>query len=106
MVLIISALWCGFIIFKTTINKSQSKPEFKTQVYQVDDGYGYSILFNKKTLIKQDFIPVIEKNQSFCNYDDAQKVATLVADKLTKKQNPSISFQELKRLNIQINCIK
>lgn len=103
LVLVISTLLCGFIMFKTITNKPIL--EFETQVYQVENGYGYSIQYHQKTLIKQDFIPVIQKNQSFCNYEDAQKVATLVVEKLVKKQNPRISLQELKNLNIQINCI-
>ncbi len=103
LVLVVSALWSGFLIFKAI--KNDFTPEFKTQVYQVNKGYGYRIQYQEKTLIQQEYIPAIQKNQSFCNYNDAQKVAVLVVEKLSNKQNPKITVQELKQLNIQINCI-
>ena len=73
-------------------------------VYEINNGYGYSISYNDKLLIKQDLIPAIQNNQAFCNFDDAQKVADLVKEKLKRKENPKISLIELKQLNIQLIC--
>ena len=102
VILIFSVALVVLIVLKTDIGSE--KDDFKTAVYKTETGFGYSISYNNKVLIKQDFIPVIQNNQSFCNFDDAQKVADLVKEKLHEKENPKVSLQELKKLNIQLNC--
>lgn len=74
-------------------------------VYKSNNGYGYSVSYNDKLLIKQDYIPCIENNHPFCNYKDAQKVANLVVEKLNEKENPKVTISELNVLNIQLNCV-
>tara|TARA_R110001583_G_scaffold22784_3_gene85036 strand:+ start:6489 stop:6827 length:339 start_codon:yes stop_codon:yes gene_type:complete len=103
LLLILSAILIFFIVTKTTFNNN-TEP-FKAAIYQTNTGFGYSISYNDILLIKQDYIPTIQNNQSFCSYQDAQNVANLVLEKLYKKVNPKISLLELKQLGIQLNCI-
>ena len=78
---------------------------YKSSVYKTDNGYGYSITYNGKVLIKQDYIPAIQNTQTFCTYDDALHVSNLVKEKLYKNKNPKISLLELKQLKICLNCL-
>ncbi len=75
-----------------------------TKVFQVDNGFGYSMVYKKKILIKQEFSPGIQNRKAFCSKEDALHIAELVKDKLERNLSPSISIQELKEYNIQINC--
>lgn len=103
ILIVLSVLLIGFIVTRTTVT-NETKP-FKTLVYKLNDGYGYSISYNDILFIKQDYIPTIQNNQSFCTYHDAEAVANLVLEKLIKKENPSITNSELKQLGIKLNCI-
>ncbi|APU67815.1 DUF4907 domain-containing protein [Christiangramia flava] len=80
------------------------KPEEYT--YQIDEyksaGYGYSIFYNHRLLIKQKKIPVIQCNQKFHTKQDAGEVAELVIIKMKNGINPSISYEELVNLSITI----
>lgn len=101
-VLILSTSLIGFIVLKTNIGAKTKV--YKASIYKYNEGYGYSISYDNKLFIKQDAIPVIETNQPFCNFNDAQKVANLVKEKLNNKESPNISLQELKSLSIQLKC--
>lgn len=103
LLLALSVVLIYFIIIKTTFNNKTDS--FITAVYKTNTGYGYSISYNNKLLIKQDYIPAIQNNLSFCNFQDAQRVANLVKEKLSNKENPKISLSELKQLHIKLNCI-
>ncbi|MDO5969418.1 DUF4907 domain-containing protein [Flavivirga aquimarina] len=100
--IILSVTLIGFIVLKSDINSI--KNDFKTSIYKIKTGFGYSISYNNKLLIKQENIPAIQNNQPFCSFNDAQKVSDLVKEKLEKKETPKISLIELKKLKIQLNC--
>lgn len=102
VLLIFSVSLVCLIVLRT--DKGNEKDDFKASVIKTETGFGYSISYNNKVLIKQDYIPVIQNNQAFCNFDDAQKIAELVKEKLIKKENPNVSLRELNKLNIQLNC--
>lgn len=85
--------------------KGSNEPGYNSIVYKIDNGYGYSITYNGKILIKQDYIPAIYGSQAFCSYDDALDVSNLVKEKLSKNKNPKISLFELKELEISLNCL-
>jgi len=103
LAIFLSIILVGFIVFKTVY--SHKSENFKTIVYKSNNGFGYSISFKDKLLIKQDFIPAIQKSQPFCNSYDAQKVANLVVEKLNKKENPKVTISELNEYDIQLNCV-
>lgn len=66
------------------------------------NGWGYDILENDKVIIHQDIIPAITESKPFLSMLEAKKVATLVIEKLEKKQKPYISIAELKKLGITV----
>ena len=103
LALILSAVMVCFIVLKTDF-KTKTE-DIEILVYKTNNGYGYSISYKNKLLIKQNNIPSIQRGHSFCNFKDAQKVANLVREKLYKKENPKITLQELQTLNIQLNCV-
>ena len=101
-ILILSGALIVFLVLET--NFRTKTDVYKTSVYKLSEGYGYRISYQDKLIIKQDIIPYIESNQPFCNFEDAQKVANMVKEKLNNRENPMISLQDLKSLNIQLNC--
>ncbi|MFB9052203.1 DUF4907 domain-containing protein [Formosa undariae] len=78
---------------------------YNTRVYKVNTGYGYEISMGSKILIKQDHVPAISEQHTFCNSEDALKIANLVISKLENKENPRITTAELKTNAIALNCL-
>tara|TARA_R110000868_G_scaffold95687_1_gene262989 strand:- start:1483 stop:1845 length:363 start_codon:yes stop_codon:yes gene_type:complete len=107
-VIILSIAVVGLIVLKTYIGSKtdirSKKDTIEALVFKTKTGFGYSISYNNKVLIKQDYIPAIQYNQAFCNFEDAQKVADLVKEKLNRNENPKISLIELKNLEVQLTC--
>jgi hypothetical protein len=66
-----------------------------------DKTYGYEIVVNDKTLIRQNTIPGQQGVQGFKRKNDAEQVALLVIKKLQLGiMPPTINKEELKQLNI------
>lgn len=72
--------------------------------FQVNGGYGYSIKHQGRILIKQENIPAIAKVQAFCTQEDAEKTGELVKDKILNHLSPSLSLEELKKLEVNLDC--
>ena len=98
----ISSYIVGVILFMSCVKKEN----YTVQIFPINSGYGYSIKVNDKIIIKQKYIPAIATIQEFCTAKEAKKVANLVLTKLKRKQNPSISLLELRKIKIDKNCIK
>ncbi len=81
-------------------------PKLDSEVFAADNGFGYTITYEGKTLIKQNNIPAMEELKSFCSRNDALKVANLVIKKLEGNKPPTISLNELIALQIRTNCSK
>ena len=65
--------------------------------------WGYTIVKNGKTIIKQTTVPSQPGIKGFKKKEDAGKVAALVIKKLkTKNDLPTISKEELIQLHIQL----
>lgn len=75
---------------------------FKTESFKTASGWGYTIAYKNKILIKQSIIPVISENKSFSTEEDALKVANLVVDKLNEKISPTVTKNDLILLKIKI----
>ena len=90
-------------IYVNILTKDTKK--YSIAIHQVDTGFGYTIKYGGKILIKQDFIPAIQKIQPFCTQQDAQKTANIVKNKMLKKQNPKVLLAELQELKIDTNCL-
>ncbi len=95
-------LFCFIVIF--VILLYHKKNTIEITVYNIKDGYGYSLQMNKKILIKQDYIPAIQERSHFCTYSDAYKVGTIVKNKIEHGEGPGITLEELKENNISFLC--
>ncbi len=89
----------------STHHKGEQKEEkiikISYKVYQIEQGWGYTILMNDRPVITQERIPAIAGNKYFTREEDARKVAKRVIQKLKDKKSPSITQEELKELGIQ-----
>lgn len=78
------------------------KEAFKTESYLSHSGWGYSIAYQNKIIIKQSIIPVINENNGFSSEEDALKVANLVITKLRQKRSPTVTKNDLILLKIKL----
>lgn len=69
------------------------QPELQT--FQLGDGWGYRIMMNKKVLIYQPTIPAIDTLMPFPDEASARTIGSLVLERLNKKQNFSITIDDL-----------
>ncbi|MEI6184703.1 MAG: DUF4907 domain-containing protein [Bacteroidota bacterium] len=89
--------------------KAQQKPPVNNNTYSFTtipseaNTWGYTIVKNGKTIIKQTTVPSQPGTKGFKKKEDAGKVAALVIKKLkTKNDLPTISKEELIQLHIQL----
>jgi predicted glutamine amidotransferase len=78
------------------------KETLKTETFQTKSGWGYSIAYKNKVIIKQSIIPVINDTKSFSTESDALKVADLVVKKLKQNISPTVTKNELILLKIKL----
>jgi len=71
------------------------------QPIRTNDGWGYVISENDKTLIKQQVIPVISENKSFSSKEDALKAGALVLSRIKKNASPTLTKADLSDLKIK-----
>jgi len=83
-------------------HKETNKPQ--PAVFAAGGGFGYTISIHDKILIKQETIPAVDGAAAFCDSLDAVKVSNLVVQKISKKQSPTITKQDLAALKIRIKC--
>ena len=83
---------------------AKKKETFTTEVFKINKGYGYTILFDNKPLIKQNEIPAISQKRVFCNEKEAFVVANFVVKKLKENKTPTITLKDLNKLKIKFNC--
>ncbi len=100
--LIALSLGINYIFFQ----EQDENSDLQVQIYQSGIGYGYRIFSEEDILIQQDYIPASENNQPFCDWEQADRVASIVLKKIKSGLNPAVSFSELKELEIEFNCIE
>lgn len=83
---------------------NKNDDSFTIKVIEVENGFGYTILYKNKMLIKQETIPVIETKNAFCNKKDALAIANIVKYRLENGLSPAITALDLKNNNIKTNC--
>jgi len=98
--LLLVVFYMMYRYFEEPVNRAQ----LYAQVFEVDSGFGYIIQNDGKILIRQENIPVIPEYRRFCTRNDARKVSEMVLKKLQKKQSPTISIEDLKKLEIATSC--
>lgn len=80
------------------------KSDIMVKTIGIENGFGYEILENSHLIIKQDYIPVLTGNQSFCTEKDAKVVGEIIKNKIVNNESPSISYKELVESKISLNC--
>ncbi|MFB9078776.1 DUF4907 domain-containing protein [Flavobacterium procerum] len=90
-----------FLILILQLAACVKKDPLQTATFKTNSGWGYTIAYKDKILIKQSIIPVINDTKSFATEDDALKVATLVKDKLKQKISPTVTEKDLILLKIK-----
>lgn len=70
--------------------------------FKTNSGWGYTIVYKEKILIKQSIIPVVSNAKSFETESDALKVAALVKQKLKQNLSPTVTKNELILLKIKL----
>lgn len=80
-----------------------AKKEALTAVsFKTNSGWGYTIAYKEKIIIKQSVIPVISHAKSFETESDALKVAEFVKQKLKQNLSPTVTKNELILLKIKL----
>lgn len=106
LVLGIAFAYYFLIVILIVLNiKFKPNEKYEVEVYEVNNGYGYSIKDENKIVIKQDFIPAISGKKAFCNAKDARKVAEVVKLKIVEGKTPTIVLNDLKNLNLDLKCL-
>ena len=72
----------------------------QVRAFQTTGGWGYEILTDGKTYIKQSVIPVIQGKHSFKTKEQAVMVGNKVVEKMEHKQVPVITIADLKEMKI------
>lgn len=82
----------------------QGTTDYKIEVFKISGKFGYSIYYRGTLFIKQDHIPSVASKIQFCSEAEAKRVAELMVKRLVEKKKPSISAEDLKALQIHLNC--
>lgn len=65
------------------------------QTFHSEEGWGYDVLTNDSLFIHQPNIPAISGKNGFLTEADAQKIGTLVMNKIQQSRLPVITLKEL-----------
>ncbi len=65
------------------------------------EGWAYRILYHEKTIIYQKSIPALAGNTPFSSFEDAEKIGSLVMERLKSRKSPSITRADLEELGIE-----
>jgi Domain of unknown function (DUF4907) len=90
------------ILFLLLLTACSKKEKLQAQSIKTASGWGYTILYDNKIVIRQTIIPVISDTKSFNSEGDALKVADLVIKKLKHNTSPSVTKNDLILLKIKL----
>lgn len=84
-----------------------SQPEKSSLTYQIinahENTFGYNILDHSRLMIHQQSVPGLPGNKGFSKKADAEKVAKLVINKITRNiMPPTITKNEMDSLHIKL----
>lgn len=91
-----------FLLLVLQIASCAKEAPFKAESFKTTSGWGYTIAFKNKIIIKQSIIPVINDTKSFTTENDALKTANLVVDKLNQNISPTVTKNDLILLKIKL----
>lgn len=89
----------ALLIFCTACTKKEA---LTSAAFKTNSGWGYTIAYKKKIVIKQSIIPVISDCKSFETETEALQVADLVKQKIEKNLSPTVTKNELILLKIKL----
>ena len=87
-----------FILFVYICSGEKGSPDGRQpelQTFQLEDGWGYQIVMNKKVLIYQPSIPAIDTLRSFPDEASARKIGSLVLERLKNNKDFSITIGDI-----------
>jgi hypothetical protein len=99
---ILLLLVVGWFI-KPLVTHCANQIDLSVKVIKVDGGWGYEIAQGKKVIISQPYLPAMPGRVAFKSESDAEKIGSLVVEKLKTGQNPSVTPEELKQNHIVIS---
>ena len=76
--------------------------EFEVKSFKVNEGWGYTIEINDKTIIKQSVIPTVSAQRSFKSEADALKVGNWVLKRIKQNLSPTVAKKDLILMEISI----
>lgn len=68
--------------------------------FETGGGWGYKVMVDDRSYICQDVIPGIAGNRPFRSKDDAQRVGQAVVEKLMAHQRPTVTLNELVKMQV------
>ena len=84
------------------LNTKDSMVLLTVKPFEYNGGWGYNILAGDKVYIHQDQVPAISGRHIFLTSADAQKVGSLVVQKLAQGKNPpSLDSSEIVNAGIK-----
>ena len=90
-----------YAAYYSQLKKEQGYAFIQLKPIETATGWGYEILANGKTYIRQSVIPAIEGEKSFKTKEEALLVGNKVIDKMKLGQQlPTITVEELKQMGI------
>ena len=84
-----------FLYFRPGEMGSRGDRQPELQTFQLEDGWGYQIVMNKKVLIYQPSIPAIDTLRSFPDEASARKIGSLVLERLKNNKDFSITIGDI-----------
>ena len=90
-----------FIFLALQLTACTKSNKLKTEAFKTTSGWGYTIAYKNKIIIRQSVIPVINDSKSFSTEEDALKVANLVENKLSHNISPTVTKNDLILLKIK-----
>ena len=96
------AITALLICFAVIFFSCRKKTTLRVEAVKNNYGWGYNVLAGDRVYIKQDFIPALPGTHGFVSADDAMKVGTLVAKRISEGEQPTISRRDLDSLGIAI----
>jgi len=85
-----------------------AKAEISTRIIpSINKTFGYEIIVNGKTRVRQPNIPALPGNNGFTSKEKAQKVADFVVKKIRNNEMPpTVTIEDLNRMGILKSNVK
>ncbi|PWK03157.1 uncharacterized protein DUF4907 [Flavobacterium araucananum] len=91
-----------FIVLVLQFAACSKQEVLKTGSFKTAFGWGYTVAYKEKVIIKQSIIPAISDTKSFTSEKDALKVGNLVVTKLKQNISPTVTKNDLILLKIKL----